>query len=118
MLLSLSLKCQPHLALHTDDHTSCQRGVSIDRRLESRCSSSQCPTQSTMPAKKRKASSPLSDGSVELEETSEFQQITKADFVDRYRVRDLGEGGDVFYQPDVGSHVDVSYHIACGRDVS
>ena len=55
-----------------------------------------------MPAKKRKASSPLSDAPEELAEASEFQQITKEDFVERYRIKDLGEGGDVFYQPDVG----------------
>lgn len=35
--------------------------------------------------------------------TDEFQQVTKPDFVDRYRLKDLGYGGDVYYQPDVRS---------------
>lgn len=53
-----------------------------------------------MPALKRKAtSSPLSDAPEAS--IDEYQQITKAAFVERYRVEGLGEGGDVYYQPDV-----------------
>ncbi|WVR07205.1 hypothetical protein IAU60_004246 [Kwoniella sp. DSM 27419] len=33
------------------------------------------------------------------EPTDEFQQVTKPDFVDRYRT-ELGYGGDVYYQPN------------------
>lgn len=35
------------------------------------------------------------------EPTDEFQQVTKPDFVDRYRMRELSSGGDVYYQSDV-----------------
>ena len=33
--------------------------------------------------------------------TDEFQQVSKAAFIDRYRIPGLGHGGEVFYQSDV-----------------
>jgi hypothetical protein len=34
-------------------------------------------------------------------EIDEFEQVTRSQFVDQYRITDLGYGGDVYYQPDV-----------------
>lgn len=31
----------------------------------------------------------------------EFQQVSNPKFVDRYRIRDMGYGGDVYYKADV-----------------
>lgn len=39
------------------------------------------------------------DGSGRIQD--EFQQVTKPDFVKRYRLDELGYGGDVYYQSDV-----------------
>jgi hypothetical protein len=48
------------------------------------------PSSTSKPRSKSKVPAP----------TDEFQQVTKAEFVNRYRVDGLGE--DVYYQSDVG----------------
>ena len=47
------------------------------------------------------------------EPTDEFQQVSKPDFVDAFRVKGLGYGGDVFYQPQVGGPRQIAYTSSC-----
>ncbi|CAD6583037.1 MAG: hypothetical protein TREMPRED_003460 [Tremellales sp. Tagirdzhanova-0007] len=65
-----------------------------------------------MAVKRRASSSPLSSPpqiksgkrklklKVQPGPTDEFQQVTLASFVDRFQIKGMGSGGEVFYQPD------------------
>lgn len=68
---------------------------------ESPLSESQSQRDSAPPTKRRKVTSKKLDTGKTADPVDAFQQVTLKPFVDEYRVRDMGFGGDVYYQPDV-----------------
>ncbi|OCF76365.1 hypothetical protein I204_03665 [Kwoniella mangroviensis CBS 8886] len=64
-----------------------------------RPSSSLSPPPPTSKMFKKSTSSNKAKPQTRHEPTDEFQQVTLPSFVDRWRVEDLGYGGDVYYQP-------------------
>nr|XP_019046099.1 hypothetical protein I302_04839 [Kwoniella bestiolae CBS 10118]OCF25029.1 hypothetical protein I302_04839 [Kwoniella bestiolae CBS 10118] len=70
------------------------------RKRASSSSLSPPPTSEPEPKKSRTSSRSKSKPQTRHEPTDEFQQVTLPSFVDRWKVGDMGYGGDVYYQPD------------------
>lgn len=70
----------------------------MTKRAGSEASLTPPPAVISPSAKRRKPSAKTVADSVL---SDEFQQVTLQPWVDAYRIKGLGYGGDVYYQPDV-----------------